>query len=62
MVQARPEIHRDGPDLDLHAHIFFPVGKEYRNLDDHMVTAVSVDLRASDIILYHKDIDIILAC
>ena len=36
--------------------------QEYRNFDDHMVTAVSVDLRASDIILYHKDIDIILAC
>ena len=60
MFQAGPEIHSDGADLHFHPHRLLLTGEEYRNLNDHMIAAVSVGLRIPDIILHPDQRDVIL--
>lgn len=61
MLQCGPEIHSDGTDLDLRPHQGFSLGKEYRHVDDHMITAVAVRLWILYIIPYFHYSDVILA-
>ena len=60
MLQARPEIHGDGSDLNLHPHPLLPVGKEDGNLHDHVIAPVSILLRMADIVLDGDDMHVVL--
>ena len=50
VFHARPEIHGHGTKLYLHRKIFHSVQTVHRNSHDHMITAVSIRLRISDIV------------
>ena len=41
MLQACPEIHGNGPDLNLYFRRIDPIGGLYRNRDQHVIAAVS---------------------
>src|SRR5699024_3695676 len=60
MFQTGPEIHGNGPDLDLRPHGSLSLGEEYRDFHDHMVAAVAVVFGILYIILYAQYSDIIL--
>jgi len=60
MLQAGPEIHGDGAELDLRLHHALFVGKEDWHADDQVQTAVAVELRMLDIVLFFDQSDIVL--
>ena len=60
MLQTRPEIHRDRPDLDLHFRVHNAVRKKDRNRHEHMIAFVSALFRVLDIIFDRHDFQIAL--
>ncbi len=60
MLQAGPEVHRDGSQLHFHPHHLFSVGEKDRNLQHQMVAAVAVGLGVFDVVLFFDDYQIVL--
>lgn len=58
MLQARPVVHRDRAELDLHRHVMLAGGEEHRGGVDHMQRTVSVLLGALDVILDAQHLDV----
>ena len=62
MLQAGPEIHCYGTDLDLHLGLHRPIRQINRDRHYHMVALVSVRLRVFNVVLDMQDRDIRLSC
>ena len=60
MLQAGPEVHGNGTELNLHPHISLAVGKENRHLHNQVKASISVRLGIGYIILLRDQPDIIL--
>ena len=60
MLQTRPCIHGDGPELNLHRNVFCFVRKKYRNLHHQMQTAIPALLRLFYVVAFTNQFDIIL--
>ena len=60
MLEARPEVHRDGSELYLDLHVAFLVFKEDRYLDDEMQAPVTARLRILDVVLPGDQGDVVL--
>ena len=60
MLEARPEIHRHRPDLNLHLRVNNTVRQKNRHRHQHVIAFVSALLGMSDIILHGDYCEIIL--
>ena len=58
MFHACPEIHGHCSKLYLHRKVFHPIQTIYRHSYDHMITSITIWLRAADIIpfFYHNQV------
>ena len=61
MLKACPEIHRYGPYLHLDTHVHCLVREKHRDLDYHMIAAISVFLWILYIILDGQNLYVILS-
>jgi hypothetical protein len=60
VLEARPEVHRDRPDLHLDADGVRPRRQEHRHLHDEVQALVAVLLRLGDVVLDADDAHVLL--
>ena len=60
VLQAGPEVHGDGAQLDFDFHVAFFVLEEDRHGNDQVETAVAVRLRVLDVVFAVDELDVVL--
>ena len=60
VLEARPEVHGDGAQLNLDRHHLLGIEEIHGNADDHVQAAVPVGLGVGDIVLDRDDFQIVL--